>query len=351
MAQKPPKFYITLALAALLAWLFLRWGLPILLPFFLGAGLALAAEPVVGRLSRHLPRVASAAIGVTLVLAVLLGLLVLGVALLVREAGRLASVVPRLAQTARQGMDSLELWLLDVAEQAPGDVGNVLTNSVTGLFSDGSAWMDRLVSGIVGVATNVLGGVPDSAMGFGTGILAAYMISIRLPRLRQFWRSHVPGLWRQRLIPALSGMKRSLLGYLTAQCKLMAVTFAILVVGFFLLQIKGAVLWAAVIALVDAIPVLGTGTVLLPWALVCLLQGNRVRAVGLLGVYAVAWLSRSVLEPKLLGRELGLDPLLTLLSMYGGYRFFGFPGLILAPVAAVAIFRLVENLKQAPSPD
>ena len=87
----------------------------------------------------------------------------------------------------------------------------------------------------------------------------------------------------------------------------------------------------------DALPVLGTGTVLVPWSLVCLLQGDTVRGIGLLGVYAAASLTRSVLEPRFIGRQLGLDPLVTLLAMYAGYRLWGLAGMILAPLLAVTV--------------
>lgn len=348
MSQVFSKTFLTAALSVLALWAFTRWGLPVLLPFLLGGGLALAAEPMVSLLSRRMPRAAASGVGVTMVLVLLLSLLVLGVAFLIREAGRLATVLPGLTEAAQQGMDSLEVFLLGMADRAPGSVRGVLTDSVTELFSGGSALMDRAVSTALSVATNILSGIPDGALGFGTGILAAYMISIRLPRFRLFLANLLPQSWRERGIPALQGMKKALWGYLTAQFKLMAVTFLILTVGFFALQIKNAPLWAGVIALVDAIPVLGTGTVLIPWAVVCLLQGSRVRGIGLIAVYVVAWLTRSVLEPKLLGKELGLDPLVTLLAMYAGYRFFGFLGLILSPVAAVAILRLTQSLNHAP---
>lgn len=344
MAKTDLKTYLIPVFAVLAVWAFARWGLPVLLPFLLGAGLALAAEPMVGLLGRRMPRAAASGLGVTMVLILLLSLFVLAVAFLMREAGRLTAVLPGLAEAARQGMSSMELWLLDMADRAPGSVRVVLTDSVTELFSGGSALMDRVVAKVLSVATNILSGIPDGALGFGTGILAAYMISIRLPRLRTFGADHLPQSWRERILPALRGMKRSLWGYLSAQFKLMAVTFGILTVGFFALQIRNPLLWAGLVALVDAIPVLGTGTVLIPWAVVCLLQGSRVRGIGLLAVYAVAWLTRSVLEPKLLGRELGLDPLVTLLAMYAGYRFFGFLGLILSPIAAVAILRLTQTL-------
>ena len=81
---------------------------------------------------------------------------------------------------------------------------------------------------------------------------------------------------------------------------------------------------------------------MIPWSVICLLQGETARGAGLLGLYAVVWLIRSVLEPRLLGKELGLDPLVTLLAMYAGYKLFGFLGMILSPLLAVAAVRLLK---------
>ena len=103
-------------------------------------------------------------------------------------------------------------------------------------------------------------------------------------------------------------------------------------------------LWAFGICLLDALPVLGTGTVLLPWALICCLQLDKARAIGLVGIYVVISLVRSVLEPKLVGRQLGLDPLVTLFSLYAGYKLWGIGGMIVAPLLAVTVTQfLPEN--------
>jgi predicted PurR-regulated permease PerM len=120
----------------------------------------------------------------------------------------------------------------------------------------------------------------------------------------------------------------------------------ILLVGFLLLKIPFAPLWAALIALVDAVPLLGTGTVLIPWALVCFLQKNTARALGLLGIYTVALVSRSTMEPRLVGKQLGLDPLLTLFSLYAGFKLWGVAGMILSPVLAVAAGQLLQKKPQ-----
>ena len=102
--------------------------------------------------------------------------------------------------------------------------------------------------------------------------------------------------------------------------------------GLFILGVPYAPIWALVVSLVDAIPVLGTGVILLPWALVAFLQGKQILALGLGGVYLVAMLSRSVLEPRLVGKHLGIDPLMTLIALYIGYRIWGFGGMLLSPM-------------------
>jgi predicted PurR-regulated permease PerM len=105
-------------------------------------------------------------------------------------------------------------------------------------------------------------------------------------------------------------------------------------------------LWAALVAVVDAVPILGTGTILIPWALVCLLQGKQLLAIGLLVIYGCTFVTRTALEPRLIGRSLNLDPLLTLLFLYVGFRFWGFLGLVFTPIVASAIISAIRIEKE-----
>ena len=344
MRKKPYRKYFLLAGIILGCWFFVRYGLTIGLPFFLGAGVALAAEPMVGLLHGRLrlPRPLATGVGVTMVFVLLLSVLVVLIGLLVKEARHLGGIVPELADAARQGMNSLEGWLLGMAQRTPDSMRVVLTDSVEGFFSDGSAMMDRVADKALGLATGLVGWVSEGALGFGTGILAAFMISARLPQIRAYLAQKVPQSWRETYLPALKGMKDALFGWLWAQLKLAGVALVILFIGFWALQIPYGPVWAVVVALVDAFPVLGVGTVLIPWSLICLLQGQQIRGIGLLGIYALVWLTRSVLEPKLVGKELGLDPLITLLAMYAGFKLFGLLGMILSPILAVAAVRLIK---------
>lgn len=345
MSSKKLLFVI---LAALLGWLVLRYLLPILLPFVFAALLALAAEPVVQTLQNRtkLPRVAATGVGVTLSLGILvLTVMVLG-AVLVRQLQRLMDVVPDLEGMALRGMESLQGWLLTLAERAPDSMEPMLQRSVEDFFSDGTVLLDKATGWLLGLASGVVSHLPDSALGIGTWLLASYMFSAKLPRLREWVRGHLPQSWYDTWLPMLRRMKKSVTGWLMAQMKLIGVTFFVLTVGFGLLRVSYGFIWAFVISLVDALPVLGTGMVLVPWSVVCFVQGDTVRAVGLLGIYAAAWLVRSILEPKLVGKQLGLDSLVTLLAMYTGYRIWGILGMILSPLLAVTVVQLFTIPKE-----
>ncbi len=338
--RKPVYF----ALGVLAAWLGVKYLLPVGLPFILGALLALAAEPVVSLLHKRLrlPRGLASGIGVGVMLCFLGGVLSLVGALAVKELGRLAGAVPDLEGTAREGLQLLRDWLIGVTEQTPEGMRPMLTRTVLETFDDGTVLMEQAVKKIPKVVSGLLGWVPNGALTVSTGILAGFMLSARLPKLRGLWQEKWGPVWQARYQPVAKRLRASLGGWVRAQMKLMLVSFGILALGFQILGISYGILWALLIALVDAVPLFGTGTVLLPWALVCWLQQNTPRAIGLLGIWIAAMLTRTVLEPRLVGKQLGLDPLWTLAAMYLGCRFWGLPGMLFAPIVLTAVKSAVK---------
>lgn len=324
-----------------------RHILPLVFPFLLGTGLALAAEPMVrllcGRL--HLPRGAAAGIGVTAAFGGIALLVLIVFALILRELKYLTSVLPELESTVRAGINLLQNWLLDRTAQLPRSIGGLLRQNITEFFSGGTALLNRGIRYILGLAGTLLTHVPDSALTLGTAVISAYMISAKLPKLRQWLRRHLSPEKLKPLLDALNRVKNALGKWLLAQLKLSGVTLLLLSGGLLLLRIPNGLLWALVISLLDAFPVLGTGTVLLPWSLISLLQSNLPQAVGLLGLYATVTLIRTTLEPKLVGRQLGLDPLVTLIALYAGYKLWGLGGMILAPLLTVSALQLLPEQK------
>ena len=335
-----------LTAAAILFGFFLsvRYLLPLILPFLIGALLALGAEPIVRFFCRHLrlPRPVASGIGVGMSFAFLAIAVLLLVALVVRELRALTGIVPDLVDSIRGGMLSLSSWLLALAQQAPGGASAILTRSINDFFSDGSALLDQGASWLLHVASGLLSRIPGSALGIGTGIIASFMISAKLPKMQALVEKRLKGEKFQSVLGTLHRLRHALGGWLKAQLKLSLITFCVACVGLLLLRIPYAPLWAVLIALVDAFPVLGTGTVLVPWSLVSFLQGQYLLAFSLLGLYAAAAVTRTVLEPRFVGRQLGIDPLVTLLALYVGFKLFGILGMILSPILAVVTSGLVE---------
>lgn len=332
-------------------WLGLKFLLPVALPFLLGGALAVAAEPAVrfGQRALKLKRGLSAGFGVTATLVLAVGLVSFLGAVAVKELSQLASF--DVEQSVEQGLTVLQNWLSGAARQAPQGIRPVLQRTVDDFFSDGTAVMERLSRQVPAAVTSALSWVPDGLLGIGTGVLAAFFLSARLPRLKAWISQRLKKPPFDRVVPVFFRVRKALGGWLMAQLKLALVTYGILAVGFLLLGIPYGLLWALPVAVVDAVPLLGTGTVLVPWALVCLLQGNTARFFGLLAVYAAAAATRTVLEPKLVGKQLGLDPLVTLGALYAGYRVWGFLGLVIAPMAAAAVKSIVTaEQEKKPSP-
>lgn len=343
---KKPLFLLA-AFAAL--WLGTRYVLPVALPFLLGTGLALLAEPLVQLAGNRLrfPRWLATGLGVTAALVAVLAIVSLLGAVVVRELGNLVRNLPDLESTARQGMLLTQDFLVGISEGAPESVRPMLQRTVLNFFDDGSVLLQEVTGKIPGVVSTAVARVGDGAFGVATAVLAAFFISVRLPELKQKLHDRIPQRWQQEYLPAARRVRKALGGWFKAQCKLLGITYLIVAAGFLILRIPYGWAWAILVALVDAMPILGTGTVLLPWALVNILRGKTLQAVGLFCIYGATLATRSVLEPRLVGRQLGLDPLITLLALYLGYRFWGIPGIFLAPVLVSTAKSLANSASDA----
>ncbi len=336
-----PKIF-SVILLFFLVWLGIRVFLPLFSPFLLGTLLAVSSEPMVSFLHKklRLSRGISAGIGVSMSFALLAMVLLSLCAFVLRELGSLANILPDLGETAKSGFSLVRNWLLQLSAHSPESLQPVLRQNVDNFFSDGTALLDKGIGYLLGLAGSLLTHVPDSALSLGTAVISAFLISSRLPRIRRFFLRRIPREWLHSLRETVRQIRRVLGGWLTAQCKLSCVCFLISFLGLVILRIPYALFWSLGICLVDAFPVLGTGTILLPWSLLYALQGDTARAIGLCSTYAVISLTRSMLEPKLLGRHLGLDPLVTLIALYAGFRLWGIGGMLLAPILTVVAVQL-----------
>lgn len=298
------------------------------MPFVIGWVLAMIANPLVRFLERRmkLVRKHSSIVIVVAALALVVGIIYLVIsksfALLhgfIKDLPALyAGIEDDVAQSLAQ-VDHLLQFLPDSLRQTWSEIGSNL-----------GSYVGKIASPTVEVAGNVAKGIPAMLVYFVVTILSAYFFIVDRDKILGFIKEHTPAS-AQRYGRYLKGELLRLIGsYFLAQFKIMAVVWLILTVGFLVLGVGYAPLWGFLIAFLDFLPVFGTGTALIPWALVKLLGGEYAFVAGLLLIYVLTQVIRQVVQPKLVGDSMGLNPLLTLLLLYLGFKINGIAGMILA---------------------
>lgn len=330
-------------------WLTAKFFVPIGMPFLIGWLLSKLAEKPVDRITGRtkLPHgVVSFAAMTLLSVGIVLIFWLLGKLLLVKleDLGR---QVPSLLSSLSLPLSNLRSTMLHFAMKLPDGAAVAASRWVEDLFAGSSSLVDSASQWLLGLAAKILSWIPELALFLVTAVLSAYFFAAQMPSIYAFFQKHLPEQWRTRISTVGKRLKGALGGYVKAQLRLSLITFGIVAAGLLLLRQKHAVLIAAVTALVDALPVFGAGTILIPWSIVSFLGENTVLGIGLLVLYALAAVSRAVLEPRLLGKQMGLSPLLTLLALYSGFKLFGVLGMIIVPVAAIAVKQLYDLMENA----
>ena len=252
-----------------------------------------------------------------------------------RELEAFFRALPTLAGTLAGPIARLQQRLLHLASRFPDGIGAALSESTEAFFRSGAGLGNKLYDKVFSFASDFLRKAPDIALFSLTALLSGFFIAAELPDIKKLWEKKIPAPWRQKWEQMPNKLKGTVFCWLKAQGKLMSITFLVLTAGFLILGLDYPILFGSAIALIDALPVLGSGLILIPWSLLQFLAGNTFCGIGLLCIYGASALIRTALEPKLLGRQMGLDPLLTLLALYAGYRFFGIFGMIVFPMGAM----------------
>ena len=325
-------------------WLTSRFLLPWAAPFLLALGLAAVLENPVRLLVRHGWRRGAAAGLLTLLL---LAALLWGMTALAGRGIAAATVFTRQAPVLMQGLglrlERLENRVLAAIAQSPEGVKEYLLTAMDAV-ADALYGLPGLLSqwalDALGRAAQSSGDVLLFAVTAGIG---TYFVSASYPQTMAFLRAQLPETLTRRLDGFGQELRGNFGALLRAQLILMTMTFFELLLAFLLLGVRGAAGMAALSALIDALPVFGTGVVLLPWALYSLLLEDYSRGIGLLISWAMINLVRSCAQAKLLGDQIGLNPLASLLAIYVGWRVCGVWGMLLFPVLLVTLQQFNEK--------
>lgn len=342
--KEPWKLLAYVAFGIVGLWLTVKLLLPIGLPFLLGYALSCLARPPADWLQKRVraPAWLASFLTVTLVcLAVVTALFLLG-KFAFAELERMAKRLPALLSSLEQPLRDLREKLLRLTANLPASASAAAAQWIGRLFEGGSVIADTVSNRLLRLAGGLIACLPDCLLFLLTTLLSAYLFASRREQLRETARRRLPPRWLERFHTVAKRLKTALGGYCKAQLLLSAVVASLLTVGLLLLRVPKAPLLALLIAFIDALPVLGSGSVLLPWSAVAFLRGSASFAVGLLALYAAAAVTRAILEPRFLGRQIGMHPLLTLISLYAGFRLFGVMGMILLPIGVILLKQIYD---------
>ena len=327
-----------------LIWLGVRFLLPWAAPFILAWLLAAALEAPVGFLQRRGWRRSAASGLCTLTF---LGLLLWAMAALLWQGldklSDFAREVPALMEAVTLKLGELEALLQSQLNDAP-EGGAMFLEMAGSTLTDALSSLPALISkAAVGFLTRTAQASPNTLLFIITAAIGTYFVSSSFPRINAFLLAQLPTRLRERLAGLGADLKSSFGGVLRSQLILMALTFFQLLLSFWWLGVDSALELAAVTAVVDALPVFGTGAVLMPWALCCLLLGDMRRGLGLIVCWLVISVLRNVVQAKLMGSQIGLEPLASLMSIYVGWRVWGVGGMLLFPILLVTLQQLNER--------
>lgn len=225
------------------------------------------------------------------------------------------------------------------------EVLNVIQNSTEDLLQTASNWLRNALTGVIEVVTSL----PSIAICIGIAVVALYFICVDKIYILDQIEHHVPKLWVKKIGAHLRDLIKTLGGYLKAEATLILVSFIISLIGLYILQfmkfnIQYPLLIALFIGFVDALPILGSGTVMLPWAIICALNGDWNLGIALIILLIIMSVVRQILEPKLISKNIGVHPIFTLIAMYTGFKVIGIMGLLIGPIVLIIFKNIFSSL-------
>ena len=350
--MKPSTKYLKIAIniiTMIFAVVFCGWVLPKLIvyfmPFVVAAVIALIANPLVKFLERRVKIVRKA--GTAFVIIVVLGLVVfasyLVIVKLVTEIVGFLTIAPQMWETTSGTLKEITTMFDRFFDRMPVGLQEWM-NGIGETFGESmTEWFQNSGTLIAESAGNFAKNLPLAIVSTIMAILASYLFVAEKDYVVRVIQKLLPARMQERWNLVYGTMKDAVGGYFKAQFKIMGVVYVILLIGFAILNVKYAFLIALLIALLDFLPFFGTGAVMWPWAVIAFFQNNYKLTIGLVVIWAISQFIRQLIQPKLVGDSIGLEPIPTLILLYVGFRFGGAVGLIIA----VPVGMIIINLHRA----
>ncbi len=317
------------------------------MPFLIAFIISLLVEPII-RFVRNKTRVTrkvSAIIVLAIVSIIIIGLLSWGITSLISETSNLLQGLNEYIEKAylqvQSVISNIDFNKLKISE----DVTNIIQNSAQDVITTVANWVKNWLTGMLQFLTQL----PTIGIYVVVTIMSIYFICTdRLYMLDQF-EHHLPKEWVKHISFHLRGLIQSLGAYLKAEAVLVIISFIISLIGFYIfkfmgLNIKYPLLVALAVGFVDALPILGSGTVMIPWSIILAVNGDIRLSISILVLWIIMSVVRQIIEPKVVSTHIGIHPIFTLIAMYTGFKAIGVLGMFIGPIILIILKNLFSTI-------
>lgn len=350
--EKKKQFIINTVFYAFIICMILivcKYLLPILFPFILSfviaSVLVIPARKLAGK-NNGIRRLCAIVVGVIFFVLLFLGIVFLGVALVDWFLGFL-EFIPRIYQ--EEILPLLNYLYMEVTERI-SFAGPEVTEKLNGVFQNFIGNIGNFISSFsvnaVKAISSGIAGIPGLIIKLILMIISCFFFLLDYDKIMTFFASLIPKGKEKAFETVKWYVTNTLLVYIKSYSLLFLMTYVELSIGFQILGIPYAPIIGLMVAVFDILPVLGTGGILLPWTVVLLVMKNFPMGIGMFVLYLIITVIRNTMEPKLVGKQIGLHPLATMISLYVGLKIIGFWGMLIFPTTLAVLSSMKKEIQE-----
>ena len=316
------------------------------IPFIIAFIISLIIEPAIKFLMKktNITRKMSSIIIFLLAFSIIIGSVTWGIISLVSESTNLLQMlniyIDKAYTQMQETISKMSITKISISK----NISNLVQEASTEILFKISGWLTEFLTKLINVITSI----PTIAIYTVITILSLYFICTDRIYILDLMEYHMPSKWVQKLAVHIKEISKNLGGYLKAEVTLILVSFMISVIGLYILKfvgmnVKYPLLIALGIAFVDALPILGSGTVIVPWAIFSALDGDIKLAISIIILWIIMSVVRQFLEPKIVSGKIGIHPIFTIIAMYTGFRIIGILGMLFGPIVLIILKSIFSN--------
>ncbi len=337
----------------LLAYLFLKYAIGIILPFAVSFAIVVFSRPLVDKISKY-TKVSKSVISLFVIgfcLFLIIYLLIIASGAILEQIGNIINLVSEHLSKEDNYISKILLFIEGIFEKFPflkNDLAQDTSVYSVALDMAKNA-LNTFSASITKAVGSFIASMPEIIVTAIVILLSLFYFSKDYSKITAKIGKYLPQSIKNRLPRVKKDILFVMSSYIRSYLILLFITFAEVFSGLLILGIENAFTISILVALVDLLPILGVGTALVPWALISLMVGNTKLAIGLVILFAIVYVVRQIIEPKIVSAHMNVHPLLTIFAMYAGLKIAGLGGMIVAPLLAFVTKTIYDGLKKEKS--